>query len=109
MKTISVMKAWMSAATSAEQEMLAEKVGTSRGHLYQLAGGFRQTSAEMAGRIEEATIEMHKLSKGRLPKVFRTDTCAACRQCSYAQKALGARAVTSEFPILTEDFEGAAV
>lgn len=109
MKTISVMKAWMLAATAQEQELLAEKVGTSRQMLYQWSGNFRQASAEMAGKIEAATIEMHRASKGRLPKVVRTDMCDACRQCPYAQKALGSRAVTSEFPILAADFEGAAV
>lgn len=100
MKTLTPIKAWMMAATRQEQDLLADKIGTSRQMLYQFSGGFRQASAEMAGKIEAATIEMHKLSKGRLPKVVRTDMCEACRQCPYAQKSLGSRAVTSEFPII---------
>ncbi len=90
----------MSAATPDEQELLATKVGTTRGMLYQLSGGHRQTSAAMAGKIEAATTEMHKHSKGRLPKVYRTDLCAACRECQYAAKCLGTRAVVSDFPIV---------
>ena len=36
----------------AEQETLAEAVGTSRGTLYQYASGHRACSAERAGQIE---------------------------------------------------------
>lgn len=90
----------MSAATPDEQELLAEKANTTRGQLYQLAGGHRQCSAKAAGAIETATAKMHKASKGRLPRVYRTDVCEACRQCQYAAKCLGARAVVSEFPIV---------
>jgi hypothetical protein len=103
MKTITVMRSWMSAATPNEQELLAAKVGTTRGMLYQLSGGHRQTSASMAGKIEAATAEMHKHSKGRLPKVYRTDLCEACRECQYAAKCLGARAVVSDFPIVSNN------
>lgn len=90
----------MSAATSDEQNLLAEKVGTTKGSLYQYAGGHRQASAERAGEIERVTKEMHRVSKGRLPEVLRTDLCEACLRCDYAQKCLGARAVVSEFPIV---------
>lgn len=100
MKTITSMKAWMSAATVQEQELLAQKVGTTRGSLYQYAGGHRRASAERAGEIEAVTREMHKASRGRLPEVLRTDLCEACLHCAYAQKCLGARAVVSEFPIV---------
>lgn len=100
MKTLNPMQVWMTAATPEEQTLLAVKAGTTRGHLYQLAGGHRQASAVMAGKIEAATAEMHKHSKGRLPKVVRTDLCEACRSCQYAAKCLGQRAVVSEFPIV---------
>lgn len=90
----------MSAATADEQHLLATKVGTTRGQLYQLAGGHRQASADMAGRLESATAEMAKASKGRLPRVYRTDVCEACRGCSYAAKCLGTRAIVSDFPIV---------
>jgi transcriptional regulator with XRE-family HTH domain len=103
MKAITALKVWMAAATPDEQELLAERVGTSRGMLYQYAGGHREVSAARAGEIEAATKVMAKASKGRLPVILRTDVTEACRQCSYAQKCLGARAIASEFPIVTDE------
>jgi DNA-binding transcriptional regulator YdaS (Cro superfamily) len=100
MKTITPMRQWMAAATTAEQELLAERVGTSRAMLYQLAGGFRNASAERAQSIERETRGMARASKGRLPIVYRTDLCEACRGCEFAHRALGDRAVVSEFPIV---------
>lgn len=100
MNTITSIKAWMAAATTDEQILLAERAGTTRAMLYQYAGGYRQCSAETAGKIEAVTAGMHKASKGRLPRIYRTDLCGACRSCQYAAKCLGARAVVSEFPIV---------
>lgn len=100
MKTITSMKVWMAAATVDEQEILASRVGTTRGMLYQYAGGHRTASAERAGAIERATAEMHKASKGRLPKIYRTDLAEACLNCEYAQRCLKRQAVVSEFPIV---------
>lgn len=100
MKTLTPMKIWMAAATVEEQEMLAQSAGTSRGYLYQLAGGHRQASAELGAAIEAKTKAMAKASKGRLPVIYRTDIVPACRACIYAQKCLGERAVVSEFPIV---------
>jgi DNA-binding transcriptional regulator YdaS (Cro superfamily) len=100
MKTITSMKNWMAVATVAEQETLAARVGTTRGMLYQYAGAHRTASAERAGAIERATAEMHKASKGRLPKIYRTDLSEACLQCEYAQRCLKGQAIVSEFPIV---------
>lgn len=94
------MRAWMAAATTKEQKELAERCGTSRQYLYQLAGGFRQASAELGAAIERETKAMHLTSKGRLPIVYRTDLVPACRACEFAQRCLGERAVISEFPIV---------
>ena len=91
------MKLWMSLASIDEQNDLAERVGTTRGNLYQYAGGHRNASAERAGEIERVTAEMHKSSKGRLPKIYRTDLAAACKACPFAQKCLGTK---SEFPLI---------
>jgi hypothetical protein len=100
-KTITPMKQWLSAATADERRALAQRAITSEGQLYQLAGGHRQASSDLAGRIEAVSLEMHKATKGRLPKLLRTDLCEACRQCQYAAKCLGeAQVVRSEFPIL---------
>lgn len=100
MKIITPMKAWMAAATVDEQVTLAERVGTSRGMLYQYAGGHRQASATVGAAIERETKVMAKASKGRLPIVYRTDIVPACRACEFAQKCLGERAIVSEFPIV---------
>jgi DNA-binding transcriptional regulator YdaS (Cro superfamily) len=99
-KTITPMRQWMAAATADEQILLAERVGTSRGMLYQMAGGHRQASADRAQSIERETRAMAKVSRGRLPVVYRTDLCDACRGCDFAQRALGERAVVSDFPIV---------
>lgn len=100
MKTITSMRAWMAAATADEQQLLAQRCGTSRGMLYQYAGGHRQASAATAGAVERATAEMHRASKGRLPRIYRTDLAEACLQCEYAQRCLKGQAVISEFPIV---------
>lgn len=94
---MSALKAWMYAAGPEQQHELARRAGTSRQHLYQLAGGFRQASAELAAKIERGTAELHKESRGVLPRVYRTDLNAACRDCEYAQRCLKGRAVVSEF------------
>lgn len=100
MKTITPMRNWMAAATVDEQELLAQRIGTSRGMLYQMAGGHRNASAERAQAIERETRLMAKASKGRLPVVYRTDLCEACRSCDFAQRCLGEKAIVSEFPIV---------
>jgi hypothetical protein len=100
MKTISPMKQWMAAATVEEQQLMAERVGTSRGYMYQIAGGHRQASAELGAAIERESKGMARASKGRLPVIYRTDIVAACRACDFAQKCLGERAIVSDFPIV---------
>lgn len=100
MNTLHPLKVWMAAATTDEQNTLAERTGTTRGMLYQYAGGHRQASAERGSAIERETKVMAKASKGRLPIVYRTDIVAACRACEFAQKCLGERAVVSDFPII---------
>jgi len=102
MKTITPMRRWMAAATVDEQELLAQRVGTSRGMLYQMAGGHRNASAERAQAIERETKLMAKASKGRLPVVYRTDLCEACRMCDFAHRCLGEKALVSEVPIVDE-------
>lgn len=93
------MKIWMENATTAEQKEMAGMVGSSRGYLYHIAGGFRQASAELAAKIEEASKEMSKRTKGRLPIMYRTDLATACSQCQFARKCIGPR---SEFEIVGE-------
>jgi sulfatase maturation enzyme AslB (radical SAM superfamily) len=98
---VDIFKLWMRAATPEEQTLLAKRVGTSRGYLYQIAGGFKQCSAARGSAIEREAEKMHKASKGRLPRIYRTDLVEACRQCEFAQKCLGGAAVRADFPIVT--------
>lgn len=104
---MNVMKLWMKAATPAEQEMLASRTGTTRSYLYHLSASedknyAREPKPKLAAAIERVSADMHKASKGRLPRVYRTDLVTACRECEFAQKCLGGAAVRSDFPIVTE-------
>jgi len=108
--TMTAMKIWMQAASPEQQSDLAKRSGTSRPYLYHLAGGFRDASAELAQRIEKAALDMHRETRGKLPKVYRTDLNAACRGCDFAHKCLGGRAVASDFAFLpADDTEGGAI
>lgn len=103
--TITPLMTWLRAATSAEQDLLAERAGTSAAYLRHLAAPDskaykRQPSTALAAAIERESKAMHKASKGRLPEVLRTDLVEACRECPYARKCLGERAVVSEFQIV---------
>jgi DNA-binding transcriptional regulator YdaS (Cro superfamily) len=106
MSTMSVFKHWMRAATPEEQDILAKRAGTTRAYLYHISSEIRQASPELASAIERATAAMHTESKGRLPKIYRTDLSKACAACDFAQKCLGAAAVRAEFPIVSDDSEG---
>lgn len=88
----SPLSIWIALASADEQQLLADRVGTSRATLYQYANGHRQCSADRAGEIERVTGEMARASKGRLPRLYRTDLAAACAECEYARKCLGPRA-----------------
>lgn len=106
MTTITTLKAWMRAATPDEQTLLAERAGTSRAYLYHLSASdatnySREPRPKLAAAIERETLAMAKASKGRLPVVYRTDLVQACRECAFAQKCLGEKAVASHFPIVT--------
>lgn len=117
MNTISALKAWLKAATTLERETLARNVGTSTQYLAHVAVNEdklyrREPKIGLAAGLERETTAMAKASKGRLPVVLRTDLIDGCRQCPYAQKVLGDRALQSEFPIVVAgaaDSEGGHV
>jgi len=103
MPTLTTMKLWMQAASPEQQFELAKRAETSRQYLYQLAGGFRDASPALARKIEAASALMHKETRGKLPKIYRTDLNPDCRACDFAQKCLGAAAVASEFEFIQPD------
>lgn len=107
MTTVTQLKAWMRAATPSEQEFMAKAVGTSRNYLYMLGASedkayAREPKPRLAAAIERVSADMHRSSKGRLPRIYRTDLVSACRECEFAQKCLKSAAVRSDFPIVTE-------
>ncbi len=97
------VKAWMQSADRGQQEQLAKRAGTTRAYLYHLAGGFRDASPELAIAIERVSADMHRESRGRLPRLYRTDMAPACRACDFAQRCLGAVAVRSAFGYVDAD------
>ena len=85
----------MQAATAAQQEDLAARIGSSRNYLYHLAGGFRSASPELGSAIERATYDMRREYGEHLPLIFRTDLVPACAGCDFAKKCLGKTATRS--------------
>lgn len=84
-REINAVKAWMEAASTDEQNALADAAGTSRGHLYHLATGRRICSADLGKRLEIAADAMRAYNPD-LPRLKRTDLCPACAACEYARK-----------------------
>jgi DNA-binding transcriptional regulator YdaS (Cro superfamily) len=82
------LKAWMQAASTAQQDQLAKLAKTSRKTLYHLASGERNASAAKAIAIERAAGRV----KGAvsLPLLRRGDLSPACAKCDYAQRCLAA-------------------
>lgn len=105
-ETISInpIKAWMRLASVPEQQRLAELAGTSHQYLFRLANSgtnyARSAKAELAANIEAASVVLNRESKGRLPKLYRTDVNDTCRACPYANRCLGERAVASHFDVV---------
>jgi hypothetical protein len=112
---MNLLKQWRSVSTKEEQQLLAHRVGTTHTYLfYHLAADEatkykREPDPELAKAIERETEAMHKASKGRLPRIYRTDLVKACAQCEFAQRCLGAAAVRADFEIVTPQMLDAGV
>lgn len=110
-----ILRQWMAAAKPEEQHLLAHRAGTTRAYLYHLAAPpgtsyHREPAPELAAAIERESLEMHRASNGRLPRIYRTDLVVACARCEFAQKCLGPAAVRADFPIVrAEDLVPAAL
>jgi transcriptional regulator with XRE-family HTH domain len=83
------LRNWLANASTLEQDALAEAAGTSRRHLWQLAGGHRKPSAGLAARIERASAAIARNAKGRLPKLLRSQLSPVCAECEYAPRCPG--------------------
>lgn len=49
------LREWLAQTPADERERVAQKAGTSVGHLWQLAGGHRKASAELAERLQDSS------------------------------------------------------
>ena len=49
------LRHWLAGAPPERREEVAKKAGTSVGHLWQLAGGHRRASVELATRLQDAS------------------------------------------------------
>jgi hypothetical protein len=67
--------------TRRERTILAKKMRVALGTLDHIASGIRQPSADMARRIEEATIKLG------WPVITRESLCRACGKCELAKRA----------------------
>lgn len=98
----------MKLATTEQQEALATLAGTTRTYLYHLSADSdkayaRDAEPGLAARIEKASFELRKQTRGALPRIYRTDLNKACRACEYAAKCLGPVAIRSQFDFLPPD------
>lgn len=105
-RTLHPFRAWMLAATAAEQQDLADRAGTSVGNLRHYASGQRRASAAQASRIERAIAEINAGRRPKLPAVYRTDLADACASCEFAAKCLGKKANLHEFEVVREAKNG---
>ena len=78
---------WLDAATPLMKRYLEVWADTKECMFRQWASGRRNLSAEMAGAIESATVEIAKTVPGAPPALTRGDLCSACAKCSYFQDA----------------------
>lgn len=75
------LKLWLASANAADKAWLARKAKTSLAYLRQIASGHRIASADIAGRIEDATTA--KAQTCSLPVIRRGELAPACRECPY--------------------------
>lgn len=49
------LRDWLAKNSADRREQVAKAAGTTVGHLWQLSGGHRKASPELAGRLQEAS------------------------------------------------------
>ncbi|MFJ5297467.1 hypothetical protein ACIQAL_13190 [Pseudomonas sp. NPDC088368] len=49
------LRGWLASATPDRRKQVADAANTTVGHLWQLAGGHRKASAELAERLQDAS------------------------------------------------------
>lgn len=77
------MQAWLDTATAAQRRDLASRARTTVNNLFQIAGGHRGASAEMAIKLERANNRLSAI----LPRLRREDLApASCGRCDFAKR-----------------------
>lgn len=113
--TPTAFRRWMDAASPEHKLALAERLETSRTVLYQYAmdpanPNAREFSPTRARLVEQFTLQLAKGDKTAPEGIYRTDMNSECRECDFAQKCLGSKAVASDFKFLPpDDTEGGAL
>jgi hypothetical protein len=75
------LKQWLKNVTPKERKRFVKLSKISVPYLYQLIVGSRNASADVASRIENATI---KISKGNMSKILlRGQISKTCAKCPY--------------------------
>lgn len=74
---------WLNAATPYIRDLLEQLAQTSDAMFRQWAAGRRQCSADKAGLVEAATLEIYKTVPNAPLPLTRGDMCEACAKCQY--------------------------
>lgn len=101
------LRLWMQAASQDEKAALADLANTTVGTLNQIAGGYRTNGeavirAGLARKLEKAAQVLNRRNKS-LPNLLRTDLSPECRECEFAQRCLGDKAIMSGFNVIEQD------
>ena len=82
--TVAPLKEFKKAATKAEQQQLADAVGTTAAYLFNQLGIHREFTFDKAASVEFATIEIARDNGGKTPIITRDQLVAACSKCPFA-------------------------
>jgi hypothetical protein len=81
------LRLWLAVSTREEKNQMVKIAATSIPHLYHLTGGQRGASAELAGRIADATMAMALINPD-LPVINRMELSKDCAACNYARACI---------------------
>lgn len=80
-------KIWMEKSSTPEKKRLARLSKINFYTLYAVASGRNNLTAEVAARIEKASIKLHIKNK-KLPILMRYETAGVCQGCPFASKCI---------------------
>lgn len=83
---IVALAAWLEKATPPMKKHLVDLANSSECMFRQWSKGRRAMSAEKAGRLAAASVEVFDNIPGAPEPLTRGDLCEACRNCEYFNK-----------------------